>query len=145
MIFADKIRLKPLYVNAFIINQQALIIFLFVHLSAFTRGLTYLVVKALTPFRPASPVWCSVFPMWSMLSTQATRRWNLTNKEVRVFTGRSYSLHVVTWKAWYTCYSAILTSQRVALLLLVYKLTQPMTGTFWHPPRPKGTGFPTEP
>ena len=35
---------------------ESLITFLFVHLSVFARGLTYLVVKALSPFRPASGI-----------------------------------------------------------------------------------------
>ncbi len=35
-------------------SYESFITFLFVHLSTFTRSLTYLVVKALTPFRPAS-------------------------------------------------------------------------------------------
>ncbi|MGD1704746.1 hypothetical protein [Dapis sp. BLCC M229] len=35
---------------------ESLITFLFVHLSAFARSLTYLIVKALTPFRPASGI-----------------------------------------------------------------------------------------
>ena len=34
-------------------NNESLITFLFVHLSAFARSLTHLVVRALTPFRPA--------------------------------------------------------------------------------------------
>ncbi len=37
-------------------DHESLITFLFVHLSAFARSLSYLVVKALTPFRPASLV-----------------------------------------------------------------------------------------
>ena len=35
-------------------DHESFITFLFVRLSAFARSLTYLVVKALTPFRPAS-------------------------------------------------------------------------------------------
>ncbi len=37
-------------------DNESFITFLFVHLSAFARSLTYLVVKALTPFRPASRI-----------------------------------------------------------------------------------------
>ena len=39
-----------------VIYHESLITFLFVHLSTFARNLTYLVVKALTPFRPASEI-----------------------------------------------------------------------------------------
>ncbi|MDE5079616.1 MAG: hypothetical protein O4751_15630 [Trichodesmium sp. St2_bin6] len=37
-------------------SYESLITFLFVHLSVSARSLTYLVVKALTPFRPASRI-----------------------------------------------------------------------------------------
>ena len=37
-------------------NNESLITFLFVHLSVSARNLTYLIVKALTPFKPASRV-----------------------------------------------------------------------------------------
>mgnify|MGYP005703060091 CR=1 FL=1 len=43
-----------------------------------------------------------------------TRRWNFTTKDIRVFTAGSYSLHVMIWKASYTCFEAVFTSQRVA-------------------------------
>ena len=39
-----------------VLANESFITFLFVHLSAFARSLTYLIVKALTPFRPASPI-----------------------------------------------------------------------------------------
>jgi len=39
-----------------VILYESLITFLFVHLSVSARSLTYLIVKALTPFRPASGI-----------------------------------------------------------------------------------------
>ena len=39
-----------------VLNNESLITFLFVHLSVSARNLTFLVVKASTPFRPASGI-----------------------------------------------------------------------------------------
>ncbi|MDE5073726.1 MAG: hypothetical protein O4806_18460 [Trichodesmium sp. St5_bin8] len=39
-----------------VISDESFITFLFVYLSVFARSLTYLVVKALTSFRPASGI-----------------------------------------------------------------------------------------
>ena len=61
----------------------------------------FLVVKALTSFRPASPVWCPFSPVWPMLSSQQQGDRNFTYKVIRVFQLEVYPLHVVNWKAHY--------------------------------------------
>ena len=48
--------LHPIATFGMVYSNESLITFLFVHLSASARSLTYMVVKALTPFRPASRI-----------------------------------------------------------------------------------------
>ncbi|NET41522.1 hypothetical protein [Okeania sp. SIO2B3] len=48
--------LHPLATFEMVPFHESFITFLFVHLSVSARSLTYLVVKALTPFKPASEI-----------------------------------------------------------------------------------------
>ena len=48
--------LHPIATLGTVSIYESLITFLFVHLLVSARGLTYLIVKALTPFRPASGI-----------------------------------------------------------------------------------------
>ena len=48
--------LHPLAIFEMVTCNESFITFLFVHLSVSARSLTYLIVKALTPFRPASEI-----------------------------------------------------------------------------------------
>ena len=48
--------LHPIATFEMVVQNKCLITFLFVHLSVSPRSLTHLLVRALTPFRPASGI-----------------------------------------------------------------------------------------